>query len=180
MKKNVYHIENPFLSDMAGVMPDKQYRAGNRIVFGDPNDPDKYATDEDGKIIIVNGKGPLVKGPIDTGRYYKVYSHATKRILALSRAGIEMFHYIASNLQPKNDRLDINTDEARDSLGYKSAVSIYNGLDSLEKQGIIAKAYSGKRSRLSYWINPDVIFNGNRVVLSKRINNATNEADEIE
>src|ERR1044072_544821 len=175
MKNSVYHKENPFLSDMGESLPEKEYQPGNRIVCRDPENPASFATDENGNIIMVRGRGPVIKGPIDTAKYFKLFTGAIPKLLGLSRAGMEMFLYLAGELQPKCDKVVINAEDAKAYLGYKSAVSVHNGLDSLIDRGVIAKAYSGKRGKLAYWINPDVIFNGNRVVLSKRIDNATNK-----
>jgi hypothetical protein len=180
MKNKIYHRENPFLYDMASSLPEKQYRVGNKVVIRDSDNPDKFVTDENGDILVVKGRGPVIKGPVDTKSYFKVFSDAVPMLMNLTRSGWEMFLYVALHLPPKKDKIYINAENARVYLNYKSTVSVHNGLSDLQSHKIISKAYSGKRGHLCFWINPDVIFNGNRMLLTKRIDGVIKTEEEYQ
>ena len=54
-------------------------------------------------------------------------------------------------------------EDCKDYTGYKSHKSIHDGLAHLLKAEIIARG----RSEVTYFINPMVAFNGNRITFAK-------------
>ena len=68
-----------------------------------------------------------------------------------------------TKLTPKQDMFIFLKDECLEHTGYKSEKSIFIGLGSLVENNIIAR---GPADNL-YFINPMVIFNGDRVSFTK-------------
>jgi hypothetical protein len=68
-----------------------------------------------------------------------------------------------TKLNPKQDLFNFFMDECMEYTGYKSEKSVYIGLASLLENKIIAR---GSHDIL-YFINPMIVFNGDRVTFAK-------------
>ncbi|RZK31742.1 MAG: hypothetical protein EOO61_17670 [Hymenobacter sp.] len=62
-------------------------------------------------------------------------------------------------MRPKSDKIEFLPDECLEHTKYKSVKQIYDGLASLLECKIIARGYN----EYTYFINPLVFFNGDRV-----------------
>ena len=66
-------------------------------------------------------------------------------------------------LVPKRDKFEFFYDDCQEYTKYRSIQPIYNGLSALIANGIIARGYNEN----VYFINPMIVFNGDRVTFAK-------------
>ena len=71
-----------------------------------------------------------------------------------------MFIYTMDRLRPLQETIFLNVDDCMVVCGFKSATSYREGIKGLIEHKIIARKLG---STMEYWINPNVIFNGNRL-----------------
>ena len=100
---------------------------------------------------------------LDDQQFTKIYLSGFSAFHNLKNQGIRVFGYIMTKLTPKQDMFIFLKDECLEHTGYKSEKSIFIGLGSLVENNIIAR---GPADNL-YFINPMVIFNGDRVSFTK-------------
>ncbi len=100
---------------------------------------------------------------VDEEKFAKVYLSQFEAFWELPKSAIKVFGYILHQLKPKQDRIDFYIDDCLDYTKYQSTGPIYEGLTSLCKNLIIAR---GPNEYL-YYINPLVVFNGDRVTFAK-------------
>jgi hypothetical protein len=101
---------------------------------------------------------------VDEDKFAKLYLSQFAAFWDLPKAAIRVFGYIITCcLFPKKDSFFIDIDEALEYTKYSSSKYINNGIAALVNAGIIAKS-----NRLNkYFINPLVVFNGDRVTFAK-------------
>jgi hypothetical protein len=105
------------------------------------------------------------KKEIDPEQFVKVYTAGISAMYDLSKSGIKALHYCTTILVPDNDVIYIYIPHMIDFCGWKSKKQAYVGLKELVKAQIIAPSfYPGK-----WFINPRVMFNGNRLMLIQDI-----------
>lgn len=90
----------------------------------------------------------------------KVYRNKANEelIYSLSPPGMKLFFYIILHLNKKKDTIELLEDKISKLTGIKSS-SFRNARSEVVKKGIIKKTKG--RSKM-YWINPHIIFAGNR------------------
>jgi len=112
----------------------------------------------------VNGHSMFVRFvEVDEEKFAKVYLSQFEVFWELPQSAIRVFGYILSKLKPKQDVFEFIMDEAKEYTQYKSHHPINAGLFALSRVGIIAKSHLAWR----YFINPLVVFNGDRVTFAK-------------
>lgn len=100
---------------------------------------------------------------VDDKQFAKLYLSNFSSFFDLKPSAIRVFGYVLAQLTPNKDYFHIYIDEAMEFSGYKNKKSIYDGLASLVKNGVIARG----KSDTHYFINPMVVFNGNRITFAK-------------
>lgn len=101
---------------------------------------------------------------VDEAKFAKLYLSQFAAFWDLPKAAIRVFGYIITKcLLPKQDVFYFDIDESLSYTGYSSSKYINTGIASLVNAGIIAR---GNRQN-KYFINPLVVFNGNRVTFAK-------------
>lgn len=101
---------------------------------------------------------------VDDDKFTKVYAQNLQAFFDLSKTGMRVLAYVFTCLKVSNDKIYFDIDDAMKFTGYKNHRSVYNGLAELLKAEIIAR---GKKENL-YYINPMIIFNGNRINFIKQ------------
>ena len=79
-------------------------------------------------------------------------------IFRLDIQALRLFMYILSRLGRKSDKIKIETVLYMKLADIKSIKTFYSALNALRCEGVIAK-YKGN----VFWINPNVLFSGNRL-----------------
>lgn len=145
---------NPFLEKaIQDVQITKKYKTGNteRRAILNAVHPD---TGE-----ILGHTMFLRQIEVDEEQFTKVYLSQFESFWELSKNAIRVFGYIMSKMKPKNDRIEFRMNECMEYTKYSTKKPIYEGLAGLINARILARGYN----EYTYFINPLVAFNGDRV-----------------
>lgn len=95
---------------------------------------------------------------IELGEFVKVYKYPRQLgfINSLSGAGAKLYIYIQSKLPSDQDFIVLKTNKVSKDLNV-SVATVYNCIENLIDSGVLCK-----RGNSEYWINPTILFNGNR------------------
>ena len=100
---------------------------------------------------------------VDEDKFAKFYLSNFSAFFELKPSAIKVFGYILEQLIPNKDYFYIDINQAMEYTEYSTPKSIRVGLTSLLENEIIARG----RNEYHYFINPMVIFNGNRISFVK-------------
>ena len=100
---------------------------------------------------------------VDEEKFTKFYLSNFSAFYDLTKAGIKVLGYILSQTKANQDRVEFDIDKCLKHTGYSTKDSIYRGLSELLESEIIART----RHDIFYYINPLVVFNGNRITYVK-------------
>jgi len=100
---------------------------------------------------------------VDEEKFAKLYLSQLVAFWDLTKPAIRVFSYILNILKPKQDSFILRMDECLEFTGYKHRKDVTNGLATLMEARIIARS----NYEFEYFINPLVVFNGNRVTFAK-------------
>lgn len=128
-------------------------------------------TDRNEIHMIVNSQTGAVEGQtafmrfieVDEQRFAKVYLSQFSSFFNLSKSAIKVFGYILTVIPPKKDSFYFIMEECLKYTGYSTEKSVFEGLASLIENNIIARS----NNHVRYFINPLVVFNGDRVTFAK-------------
>lgn len=96
---------------------------------------------------------------VDEDKFAKLYLTRFPQFFDLKPQAIRVFGYILNQLIPNRDEFIFILEDCMEYTKYKSDTSIRIGLTNLLENEIIAR---GRVDNL-YFINPMVVFNGNRI-----------------
>ena len=111
---------------------------------------------------------------VDKENFIKLYLGEVRNLFELSRTGIKAFTYVLSCLRINDDEIYINIAEMCTYCDWTTTTQAYRGLGELIHNKIIAPS---KRTNI-WFINPHVIFNGNRIAFVKEYK--LNKTEKIE
>lgn len=100
---------------------------------------------------------------VDEERFAKVYLNQFASFWDLPSTAIRVFGYVINILKPKQDSFTFDLEDCIAYTKYKTKKSVFEGLSALIECGIIAR---GNR-HYKYFINPLVVFNGDRVAFTR-------------
>lgn len=149
------HNENPFLDQ--NVL---QIERGNKsIITGGSN---KVLVD------VKTGETEAISllhkfKEVDKTTFVKLYVNEVSALFDLTKAGLKAFGYVIDALKINNDSIYINIQKMMVDCGYKTKKPIYRGLSELVSNKIIAMS----KDPNVWFINPNIIFNGNRIAFIK-------------
>lgn len=155
------YYENPFLKQAVEQVQKnivKKYKTANK-------------TDEKAVLQAFDPKSGEVLGhtqfvrqiEVDEEQFAKIYLSNFSAFFDLKPQAIKVFGYILNQLIPNRDEFFFILDECMEYTGYKSDTSVRIGLTNLLENKIIARG----RKEYFYYINPMVVFNGNRITFAK-------------
>lgn len=98
---------------------------------------------------------------VDSEQFAKFFFAGFKAFFDLKPASIKVFGYILKQLKPNQDSFRFYVEECCEETGYVK-MTVYRALGELCAAEIIAR---GKDER-DYFINPMVVFNGDRVTFA--------------
>lgn len=153
-----YHKENPFIKDLREQV---KWTMRSRKQVGPILMPDgEFLSDENGLVTVTTHTGSYPHFE-DDNEFIKLYVENIKVLRAMNSAGVLIFSHVMEIAKPKQDLVFLNTADMANKLDV-SRTYVYDGIKSLCKENVIARAYTGKRSTVAYWINPTIFYNGNR------------------
>lgn len=100
---------------------------------------------------------------VDEAQFAKLYLSQFAAFWELSKPAIRVFGYILTCLKPKSDEFLFDMDECLEYTHYTQANSVYTALTNLIECKIIARTTRFYK----FYINPLVVFNGDRVTFAK-------------
>jgi hypothetical protein len=100
---------------------------------------------------------------VDEEQFAKVYLSQFTAFWELSKPAIRVFGFIINVLKPKQDEFFLEMTKCLDYTKYKHPKDVLSGISALIECGIIARS----DSHFKYFINPMVVFNGDRVSFAK-------------
>lgn len=101
---------------------------------------------------------------VDEEQFAKLYLSNFGAFFDLSTPAIRVFGYCLTCMKPRNDMIIFSVEDCQKYTHYGSKASIYKGLAELINAEIIARGPSDNL----WFINPLVIFNGDRVTFAKQ------------
>lgn len=99
---------------------------------------------------------------VDEEQFAKFYLNGFKSFYNLKPSSLKVFGFILGQLKPNRDVFDFSLEDCLENTGFTKQ-TIYRGLTELLNNEIIARG----RFDYQYYINPLVVFNGNRVTFAK-------------
>lgn len=100
---------------------------------------------------------------VDEEQFAKVYLSQFAAFWELTKPAIRVFGFIMTRLKPKQDFFYFDMEDCMAHTGYTHRNNILTGLSCLIECGIIARSNKAYK----YFINPLVVFNGDRVSFAK-------------
>lgn len=153
------YSENPFIEAMLeSVTPVKKVQWM------------KPANDKEVQLIVSQKSGELQGHSaflryieVDEDKFAKIYLSQFASLFDLPKTSIRVFGYVLSVVKPNQDQLIFDMEDCKKYTEYKTEKSVLEGLVGLIENGIIARS----NKHYKYFINPLVVFNGNRVTFAK-------------
>lgn len=146
------YISNPFKPE--GIV-DRSFSPNEETkIWVDPETGESYNVTK-----VVTGKTELH----DPMMYTKVYLSAFMHLNDLPYSAVKVFNYMVHTLRSNRDTVYLNCADIEAQCKISQA-SYYTAIKALIEAKIIARKVG---SSMEFWINPNVLFNGNRTRLSK-------------
>lgn len=150
--------ENPFIEK---AVNDIKVVRRTQVIRPQSKDEIQMITSADGEVTGYTAFMRFVE--VDEERFAKVYLSQFTAFWELSKPAIRVFSYILTVLKPKQDSFMFDMSDCLAHTKYSTEKSVFEGLSSLIECGIVARGNRHYR----YFINPLVVFNGDRVTFAK-------------
>lgn len=152
--------ENPFLGKVVAEMKVSVKRQTIR----------SKAQGKDTNMFVVDGLGTpfgsgtfITEREVDEALFTKLFREGIVKINGLSARGTKVWYYICDVLEVGHTSFHFMPGRCLKHTGYKTRGNILSGLAELLEADIIARSEDSSL----YFINPAVMFNGNRVTFAK-------------
>lgn len=99
---------------------------------------------------------------VDKETFIKVFRDSIKYIAKLTRTAQAVLWYVMDNLPKDKGYVVIDNSTVMEYCDFKTRKSVRDGVIELLEKNILTKSTVHKK----YWVNPLVIFNGNRITYS--------------
>lgn len=151
-----------------GCFPESPYTVELQSKYMQPKEDHEILYKADGTMCSVYEipKGKTIVH--DPAKYSKLFKDCSVLIANLNEAAIKMFMYIHEQLEINSDVVCILKDDYLKYYGYAptNKYTYYQALEGLLRADIIRKKTNGS---VCYWVNPNIIFNGDRTKLKNVI-----------
>lgn len=118
-------------------------------------------TGEQLDVEAVESKAIYIRRYVDTQEFKKTFNNSIKELMGLNKTAQKIFTYIDTIIEINKDTIVFSMEECKKYCNYNSNQIVYTGLAMLIEADIIART----KEHFRYWINPTMIFNGNRLLL---------------
>lgn len=98
---------------------------------------------------------------VDSEKFIKIYSSHISHLYDLSKTGNRAFGFVANELKPNTDKVYISYKDMMLYCGWTSLQMCYKGVKELISNDIICPHINSGW----FFINPKVLFNGNRIAI---------------
>ena len=100
---------------------------------------------------------------VDTEKFAKVFVSQLAVFWGLTNPGIRVLTYFIEKLHPNSDIVYFDVKECMEYCHYKTHTQVYKGLVDLINNQVLFRSEKDWR----YFINPMIMFNGDRVTFAK-------------
>lgn len=159
--------KNPFVSDVVKHIKDTNFK-----VQAYKKDSNLAIVDRETGEMAVTYNTIYTKKKVDVQKYNKLYINTLRSLFDLSKNSQLVLDYIYTRLEKNKDYIFFSISDCKEHTNYKDNKSIYSALKELVEKEFIAK--TGENYK--FWINPTVMFNGDRLVI---VNEYIKEEAEI-
>lgn len=154
------NTENPFLNNALEVINKNIVQKTRMSKNTDERAILKAVDESTGEIL---GHTAFIRQiEVDEQQFTKFYLSGFQAFYDLKPSSMKVFGFILKQLKPNQDKFDFSIDDCMSDTSYKKQ-SVYRALTELLNNEIIARG----RFDYQYYINPLIVFNGNRVTFAK-------------
>lgn len=146
------YISNPYKPE--GIVQRSFEPNEDAKIWVDPETGESYNVTK-----IVKGKTEMH----DPMMYTKVYLSAFMHLNDLTHSAVKMFNYMVHTLKANKETVYLNCADIEVQCKMSKA-TYYSAIKELIEAKIIARKLG---SSMEFWINPNILFNGNRTKLVK-------------
>lgn len=162
--------ENPFVEK---AVQDIKIVRRQQVIRPKNKDEIQMITSTDGEITGYSQFMRFIE--VEEEKFAKLYLSQLASFWELTKPSIRVFSYILTVLKPKQDLFIFIMEDCLQYAGYSSERSVFEGLTGLIEANIIARS----NHHLKYYINPLVVFNGDRVTFAKTYIKKKKEKEEV-
>lgn len=109
---------------------------------------------------------------VDHAQFIKIFKENLAAVMKLSKTAREVLWYIMNNIPQDRGYVVIDNASVMDFCGFKTRKSVREAVVELLSKDFLTRSTIPKK----YWVNPLVLFNGNRIVYANEY--ILDEADE--
>ncbi|AUD07058.1 RepA protein [Spirosoma pollinicola] len=150
--------ENPFVEK---AIQDVKIIKRQQIIRPKNRDEVQQIVSTDGEVTGYSSFTRFIE--VDEEKFTKLYLSQFANFWELSKPAIRVFGYILTVLQPKKDDFIFDMEDCLSYTKYAQRNHVVSGLSNLIECQIIAKSNKDYK----YFINPLMVFNGDRVAFTK-------------
>jgi hypothetical protein len=161
--------ENPFVEK---AVQDIKIVRRQQVIRPKNKDEIQMITSTDGEVTGYSQFMRFIE--VEEEKFAKLYLSQLASFWELTKPSIRVFSYILTVLKPKQDLFIFIMEDCLQYAGYSSERSVFEGLTGLIEANIIARS----NHHLKYYINPLVVFNGDRVTFAKTYIRKKKEKEE--
>jgi hypothetical protein len=152
------HTENPFLEK---AVQDVKIIRRQQLIRPKNKDEIQMITSSQGEVTGYTAFMRFVE--VDEDKFAKLYLSQLHSFWDLNKQAMRVFSYILTVIKPSQDTFFFIMEDCKAYTKYSSDRSVNEGLASLIEANIIARS----NHYIKYYINPLVMFNGDRVAFTK-------------
>ena len=154
------HQENPFMNEAFKDVTD--HMVSKKILVSPSKQMESHALVnlETGEYDVETRF--LKKIEVDEKKFRKVYVDSLTQFADLNAPARKVLNYILDILPKDRDEFIFDQDKCMEYTGYKARKDVARGLAKLVEEKIIARSTKYYR----YFINPMVVFNGDRILFA--------------
>lgn len=161
--------ENPFVEK---AVQDIKIVRRQQVIRPKNKDEIQMITSTDGEVTGYSQFMRFIE--VEEEKFAKLYLSQLASFWELTKPSIRVFSYILTVLKPKQDLFIFIMEDCLQYAQYSSERSVFEGLTGLIEANIIARS----NHHLKYYINPLVVFNGDRVTFAKTYIKKKKEKEE--
>lgn len=150
------HKENPYIKNAQKYMVKRNHRVG----WSKQKNIHELLNTDTGEVESMYN-AVYAQKLVDTQKYVKLYLESLHILFSLNKTSQKVLEYLYSSIQKDKDYVEFSLKGCMQFCGYKSKRMVYVGLSSLIDAEIIARSEHSTK----YYINPTVLYNGNRLLL---------------
>ena len=151
--------ENPF---MPALIKDMAVRNRKQYLQSDNGNRSMVVVHDDSQTPLAQ-TGFFKVEEVDQSQFVKIFVSNIAEHNDLTTQGRNLMFYLMTLMRPSSDTVRVRIDEALKFLGYKAKRSYFMGVANLLERKIIARTKYDDE----FYINPLVMFNGDRIVTAK-------------